>query len=67
VSDRPGDVVLLGTAQLAGTCTFSTTFTVPDFPAGSYLIVPVNFGWEDKDSFSATFFGAHAPTFEVVD
>ena len=67
VSDRPGDVVLLGTAQLADTCTFRTTFTVPDSPPGSYLIVPVNFGWEDKDSFSATFFGAHASIFEVVD
>ncbi len=67
VAERPGDVVLIGTAQLAGTCTFSTTFTVPDSPAGSYRIVPVDFGWEDKDSFSTTFFGAHAPTFEVVD
>lgn len=67
VPDKPGEVRLLGTAQLAGTCAFSTTFTVPDFPAGSYLIVPVNFGGEDKDRFSATFFGAHAPTFEVVD
>jgi hypothetical protein len=65
VPDRLGDVVLLGAAQLAGTCTFSTTFTVPDAPAGSYLIVPVNFGWEDEQTFSATFFGAHAARFNV--
>jgi hypothetical protein len=67
VPDKPGEVLLVGTAELAGTCTFRTSFTVPDVLPGDYTIVPVNFGLQGNDDFSATFFGAHAPTFEVVD
>ncbi len=67
VRDQPGEVLLVGTAQLAGTCTFRTAFQVPDVPPGEYTIVPVNFGLEGNDNVSATFFGAHAPTFEVVN
>ncbi|MGI8519842.1 MAG: hypothetical protein ACR2MC_04445 [Actinomycetota bacterium] len=68
VPDKPGEVLLVGTGQLAGTCTFRTSFTVPDVPPGDYTIVSVNLvNPEHRENFGAALFGWPAATFEVVD
>jgi hypothetical protein len=77
VPDEPGEVLLVGTAQLAGTCTFRTSFTVPDVPPGDYTIVSAQIeffppgswegSFEDRENVSAALFGSPAATFEVVD
>lgn len=60
------DVIRLGAVELSA-CTFAFDFEVPDVPPGEYPLLPISFGWDDSDSWSATFHAAHAPIIRVTD
>ncbi|MGH3433959.1 MAG: hypothetical protein ACRDQB_14100, partial [Thermocrispum sp.] len=60
------DVIRVGAVNLSG-CSFAFDFEVPVVPSGDYPLLPISFGWEDSDTWSATFHAAHAPIFRVTD